>query len=249
MSRLASFRLLSFVSPVMLVAAISCGPTAPAAAPTTSTSLPTAAPKQAPTSPPPSAPTALPKPVPTTPPAATPITVPTASTPSAAVLPVRIQAAPTPAPDAKKGGTLTAAAEIDVSNLDPQSVSQGQAIFTIQNLYSTLLAADPGLGLMYELAEKVDAPTPTTYVFVLRKGVKFHTGRELVGSDVKYSLERLKDKKTGSPYSYFMDAVASIDVPDSYTVKLTLSRPDPALLYNLTSPTASIVSKEVVDQF
>jgi ABC-type transport system substrate-binding protein len=43
-----------------------------------------------------------------------------------------------------------------------------------------------------------------TYTFHLRKGVKFHHGRELEAEDVKFSLERLLRKDEGTSYFQFL---------------------------------------------
>ncbi len=55
------------------------------------------------------------------------------------------------------------------------------------------------LRILPDLAEKWEYQNPTTLVFSLRKGVRFHkkppvNGREVVADDVKYSLERFRAK-------------------------------------------------------
>ena len=50
---------------------------------------------------------------------------------------------------------------------------------------------------MPALAERWETPNDTTFVFHLRKGVKFHNGQEMTGDDVAYSLETAVDEKTG----------------------------------------------------
>ena len=44
-----------------------------------------------------------------------------------------------------------------------------------------------------------------TWVFNLRKGAKFHNGREITSEDIKYSYERLLSPALKSPNSWFLD--------------------------------------------
>jgi peptide/nickel transport system substrate-binding protein len=84
-------------------------------------------------------------------------------------------------------------------------------------------------------------------VFHLRKGVKFHNGRELVADDVAYSIARLQDKK--SVFSGDYAAIQKVDVIDPYTVKFGFPKPFPGIFRMLAQfKGGEIVAKEAVEQ-
>ena len=91
---------------------------------------------------------------------------------------------------------------------------------------------------------------PSTWIFKLRPGVKFHNrppvnGREMTAEDVKYSYELLKDK---AQYSTRAALVKTITVIDKYTVKFELSMPDPKFYLNIVdSLSPVIVPREAVE--
>ena len=91
---------------------------------------------------------------------------------------------------------------------------------------------------------------PSTWIFKLRQGVKFHNrppvnGREMVAEDVKYSYEILKDK---AQYSTRAALVKTITVIDRYTVKFELTMPDPRFYLNIVdSLSPVIVPREAVE--
>lgn len=101
------------------------------------------------------------------------------------------------------------------------------------------------------LAEKIEQPNETTFVATLRSGVKFHNkppvnGRELQASDVKYTIDRMIEKK----FTYrniFEDIVERVEVPDNRTVRFTLKFPYADFPVNLANHYAWIVAKESVD--
>jgi peptide/nickel transport system substrate-binding protein len=98
-----------------------------------------------------------------------------------------------------------------------------------------------------DLAEKWEQPDPKTYVFTLRKGVKFHNGRELTADDVKFTYERILNPETGSIAKSFFDTIDTIETPDPSTVRFTLKEPFAPFLVNTASPWAGIVAKEIVE--
>ena len=105
-----------------------------------------------------------------------------------------------------------------------------------------------------DLAESWTQPNETTYVFKLRRGVRWHNkppvnGRELTADDVKYSLERFMTVK-GNSNAYMLKSVDKVEAVDKYTVRITLKEPFAWLLDMLASPMAvAIVAKEVVEKF
>jgi peptide/nickel transport system substrate-binding protein len=63
------------------------------------------------------------------------------------------------------------------------------------------------------------------WTFALRKGVKFHHGRELKASDVVFTFERILDPKTGSPGRNAMGPIEKVEAVDDYTVRFRMATP------------------------
>ena len=100
------------------------------------------------------------------------------------------------------------------------------------------------------LATSWEMVNPSTWIFKLRQGVKFHNrppvnGREMTAEDVKYSYELLKDK---AQYSTRAALVKAIQVVDKYTVKFELTLADPKFYLNVVdSLSPVIVPREAVE--
>mgnify|MGYP002336180015 CR=1 FL=1 len=181
----------------------------------------------------------------------------------AAVLSLAV-ALPVAAQVPKQGGSIIVTYKDDVATLDPAIGYDWQNWSMIKSLFSRLMEYKPGTAeLTPGLAESYEiSKDGLTYTFRLRKGVKFHNGRELVAADVKYSVERVTNPKTESPGAGFFDSIAGMDawkkgeanevkgvtVVDPYTVKFTLSRPDATFLHVMGLNFSSVVPKEAVDK-
>ncbi len=105
-----------------------------------------------------------------------------------------------------------------------------------------------------DLAESWTQPNETTYVFKLRRGVKWHNkppmnGRELVADDVVYTVNRFLTTK-GHANAPLLASVAKCEAADKYTVKFTLKEPYAWFLDILASPmVVAIVAKEASEKF
>ncbi|HSE95789.1 MAG TPA: ABC transporter substrate-binding protein [Methylomirabilota bacterium] len=143
----------------------------------------------------------------------------------------------------KPGGTLTFASAALPPNLEPHM--QGLDIFQRRKplIYENLVWIDAGLEARPELAERWEQKSPTEYVFVLRRGVRFHDGKELDAEDVKYSYDRIRDPKV-SPGANDFITVQAIDVVDRHTVRFTLSAPTATFLVNLGGKYNGIIPKD-----
>ena len=148
----------------------------------------------------------------------------------------------------KRGGTLTVGNDEDAVGLDPQlSVAFASSNY-FEHVYSGLLRFNAKMELEGELASAWEIPDPRTYVFKLRRGVKFHNGREMTAEDVRYSIERIRDPKNGSVLRSVYASVERVEMPDAYTVRLKLGKPDAALLGMLATRASYVVPKEEVEK-
>jgi peptide/nickel transport system substrate-binding protein len=161
------------------------------------------------------------------------------------VAPTAQAAAGTP----KRGGVLVVGVTTDIATLEPhKDAATGRSLRT-QLMYNYLVQADQNLQIQPDVAEKWDvSPDAKTYTFTIRKGIKFHNGRELVASDVKYTIERILDPATAAYGSGFLNSIDTVEAPDPYTLKLNLKTPNAGLLASLASSFAGIVAKEEVDK-
>src|SRR5262249_35033441 len=71
------------------------------------------------------------------------------------------------------------------------------------------------------------------WIFNLQKGIKFHDGHTLAASDVKYTIDSIIANHSDLAQTY-ASTIASVDVVNNNTVKITTSQPDPALLNKLS---------------
>jgi peptide/nickel transport system substrate-binding protein len=81
-------------------------------------------------------------------------------------------------------------------------------------LFNSLLSLDPAGQPSPELAVSWETPSPTVYVLNLRRGVRFHDGRELTAADVRYTYDWMRDPKNHSPNQGALAVVAAIETPD-----------------------------------
>ncbi|WSH69467.1 ABC transporter substrate-binding protein (plasmid) [Rhizobium ruizarguesonis] len=176
-----------------------------------------------------------------------------------ALAPLSVMAEETP----KQGGDIVVTYKDDITTLDPAIGYDWVNWSMIKSLYSRLMDYAPGTpNPVPSLAESFTvSPDGLIYTFKLHKGVKFSNGREVVASDVKYSIERAVDPKTQGPGAGFFGAIkgfedetggktttlSGIETPDDSTVIFNLSRPDATFLHVLAINFASVVPKEAVE--
>lgn len=148
----------------------------------------------------------------------------------------------------KRGGTLKVGILAPIQRMDPHTSPNQPAFWTIGLIYSYLVQYDKELGLRPDLSVSWERPDSRTYVFVLRRGARFHNGREVTSADVKYSIERIIDPKTASSRRLRYASVDRVETPDPYTVVFRLKYADAVLPYILADPASAIVPREVVEK-
>ncbi len=129
----------------------------------------------------------------------------------------------------KKGGTLTVGMPNDWNTFDPHDLSF--ANFTLQqNLYDTLIRYDQSLKPLPGLAERwVIAPDGQSVTLTLRKGVKFHSGKDLTGADVVKNFEKAADKDRGWNMLPAVANVEGVTAPDAGTVVIRFKKVSPEI--------------------
>ncbi|MCR9137186.1 MAG: ABC transporter substrate-binding protein [Alphaproteobacteria bacterium] len=141
---------------------------------------------------------------------------------------------------------ITVGAQLEPPNLDPTSGAAGAIDqVTYSNIFEGLTrfgsdgSINPGLAESWTISDD-----GKVYTFKLREGVMFHDGTAMDADDVKFSLERTTaEGSTNAQKALFAD-IASVDVVDPQTVKITLSKPNGNMLFNLAWGDAVIVAPE-----
>ena len=161
------------------------------------------------------------------------------------------------------GGTYRRPLGHDPQTLDPARISDIYSLSVSQQIFDGLVQFDHTLTVTPALAEFWRASRDgLTWTFTLKKGVRFHHGREVTAEDVVYSLTRLVDPKTRSGaadlFSNIKGArefregraktVAGLVAQDRHTVQVTLDEAAAPFVAVLAVGHAKIVPKDVVEQ-
>ena len=132
--------------------------------------------------------------------------------------------------------TLTLALLTDPTNIDPRLGVDVNSARVFQLVTNGLVQKDPQLQILPCLAERWENPDETTYIFYLRKDVRFHDGSEFTADDVKYTFESILNPELHSPFAHIFESIAAIEVLDAYRVKFVLHAPFAAFLDAMVQP-------------
>jgi len=170
------------------------------------------------------------------------------------------RAMPASAQTPRRGGVFRIAAG-DPQHFDPHLTVGWATMIALSFTHSRLLkhkagpSVTPGtFPLEGDLAESWTQPNDTTYVFKLRRGVRWHpkppvNGRELTAEDVKYTYERLLAPATNNPNRTVLEEIDKVEAVDRYTVRFTLKSPFAWFLDAVAHTVAWIVPREAVEQY
>jgi peptide/nickel transport system substrate-binding protein len=129
---------------------------------------------------------------------------------------------------------LTVGIESNPTNLDPRFSTDAVSAKITTLIFNGLLKRDETMRLLPDLAEGWEMRDDFTYIFRLKKGIKFHDGREITSKDVKYTYEFILDPLNKSPKKGGYDRIKEIKVSDDYTVIFILKEPFAPFLDNMT---------------
>jgi len=122
-------------------------------------------------------------------------------------------------------GYIVVAQRASPNSIHPLLASDEATARIAQLVFSTLLDIGEDLRPRPRLAERLENPTPTTYVAYLHRGVRFHDGTSLTAADVVYTYRLLLDPSFTSPFKGAFTALQAVDALDDHTVRFTLKEP------------------------
>jgi len=177
--------------------------------------------------------------------------------------PARAQGRAEPSGPAVEGGVYRRPLGNEPATLDPARISDVFGGSVAQQLFDGLVQFDQTLTIMPALAQFWKASRDgLTWTFNLRKGVRFHHGREVTADDVIYSLTRVVNPKVKSGSAdLFMSIkgaqefregraqqISGLTAVDRYTVQVVLTEALAPFVSVLAVSHAKIVPRDLVEQ-
>jgi peptide/nickel transport system substrate-binding protein len=148
----------------------------------------------------------------------------------------------------EKPGVVTFVIDAAPTNLDPRMATDAQSQHLDGLLFSSLVALDDRMRVIPDLAERWETPDPLTYIFHLRRGVRFHDGRALTAADVKFTFDSILGRIPGEAAAGFVSPkaggfamVESVSAPDDATVIFKLREPSASFVWSMARPAIGIV--------
>lgn len=160
---------------------------------------------------------------------------------------------------AASGGALRILSE-RARTLDPRQIDEVYEAVVLRQVYQGLLALDPALRLGPCLASSwTISPDGLSYLFHIRKGIRFHDGSPLTAQDAAFSLERclapeMEGRCLAGSYLLHIDgaeeylrgsasSVRGIHVVDDSTLEIRLVHPLSIFLKVLAMDQTVVVSR------
>jgi peptide/nickel transport system substrate-binding protein len=157
--------------------------------------------------------------------------------------------------DARAGVVVIGWKLDEISSLDPAEAFERASTEISRNIYNTLLvydAADPSVLKGHAAESWTSSPDARRYVFKLRRGMKFHSGRPVTANDFVYSLTRAVTLNRAPTFilddiginkNTVAQCVRAQD-PGTIVIELPEPRAQRLVLCSLTTNVAAIVDSE-----
>jgi peptide/nickel transport system substrate-binding protein len=128
----------------------------------------------------------------------------------------------------KRGGTVTWALEQDPAHIAPFGGILTMTRTAQEPMYESLLQWDKNLNIKPALATGYVVKDSKTIDFNIRKGVKFHNGKELTADDAVYSFEQQLNPPLPGSVSVLgqVPAIAGTEARGKYVLRMHLKQPD-----------------------
>ena len=145
--------------------------------------------------------------------------------------------------------SITLGMQLEPPNLDPTGAAAAAIDEVVYaNIFEGLTRYQADGSIVPALAKSWDiSDDGLTYTFTLHSGVKFHDGTTMDADDVKFSLDRARAEDSTNAQKRLFTGIASVDVVNPTTVRITLSNPDGGFITNLAWGDAVIVAPESID--
>ena len=121
----------------------------------------------------------------------------------------------------------------DSLTLDPHAQNEGPTTQVSRQVYEALVTRGLDMSIEPQLATDWKTTDPNTWVFNLRKGVKFSDGTDMTAKDVVFSI--LRAKQPTSDFKEYISTISDVKEIDNYTVQVSTSKPNPILLNQLSN--------------
>jgi peptide/nickel transport system substrate-binding protein/oligopeptide transport system substrate-binding protein len=163
----------------------------------------------------------------------------------------------------KFGGAYRRPLANNPSSLDPATIADTYGFTIAQQIFDGLVQYDGSLTIIPAIAESWKGSRDgLSWTFYLRKGVKFHNGREVTADDVIYSYTRILDPRTKSKAAEIFlkirgakeftegraRTVSGLRALDDHTVQIDLVEASAPFVASLAIGYAKIVPREAVEQ-
>jgi len=159
------------------------------------------------------------------------------------------------ADEPKYGGTLRIGARIpQYDRLDVRYPLTPSMVPTFEWIYDRLFnwGKESFDNLVPGLATKYETKDAKVWTIHLRKGVKFHNGREMTAEDVKVNFDwRIRTPKGWQPviYKEYIRYLNRVEVLDKYTIRIVLDQPFSSLMPILAYAVRGISPPEEVEKW
>lgn len=166
-------------------------------------------------------------------------------------------------PEPKQGGALELSVTTGLSSLDPAYGRYVYLVDWIYNFYEGLVEFGEGTDIRPCLAERWEVSEDgLSYMFWLKRGIRFHNGKELAAKDVEKSFLRVLHPSARTPGTWVFEMVAGaeeymrgstntvegIHVMGSHALRIRLREPVPFFLGMLAQCYAFVIPSEMTEQ-
>ncbi|MET7413593.1 ABC transporter substrate-binding protein [Streptomyces rubiginosohelvolus] len=118
----------------------------------------------------------------------------------------------------------------------------------LSNVCESLMRWTPGLTVEPGLARKASNPDPTTWVYDLRAGVRFHDGRTMTADDVVHSLGRQRNPDNAAAWAQVFQNVTAVTKTGPLQVTVKLKKPDSQFPQYMATAAGVVASKAGVEK-